>query len=122
MAMPQELDIVGRADAIGSGLIGKAATVVTVAGGGTGAAGHWLMSSDAVALFGVAVAIGGFIVNWVYKARELRIRLDAERIDHEMRMAQNAREADAHDARQRREQEEHEAKMQQILGACHGAE
>ena len=73
--MSKELDLIERLDALVPSLGSKIATGVTVAGGATASGGQWLLSSDHVAWLGIAVAVAGFIVNWIYKARELHITL-----------------------------------------------
>lgn len=110
--MSKELDLIERLDALVTSLGSKIATGVTVAGGATASGGKWLLSSDHVAWLGIAVAVAGFVVNWIYKARELHIT-------RTVRMAQAAREAEAHDAEQRRKDEQHRATMEQITGGGH---
>ncbi|ROR23050.1 holin family protein (superfamily II) [Comamonas sp. BIGb0124] len=110
--MSKELDLIERLDALVPSLGSKIATGVTVAGGATASGGQWLLSSDHVAWLGIAVAVAGFIVNWIYKARELHIT-------RTVRMAQAARDAEAHEAEQRRKDEQHRATMDQITGGGH---
>ena len=55
--------------------------------------GGWLLSSEFAVLLGMAVGIGGFIVNWYYRHKltceEIRLKRESaerERIEHERRM------------------------------------
>jgi hypothetical protein len=42
----------------------------------------WLMSSQAGIFFGILLGVGGFLVNWYYRAKEDR----RQQIEHERRM------------------------------------
>ena len=49
--------------------ISAVASKATYTGAGTSVMG-WVLSSEFTILIGLLVAIGGFLVNWYYKAKE----------------------------------------------------
>lgn len=42
----------------------------------------WMMSSQAGIFFGIILGVGGFLVNWYYRAKEDR----RQQVEHERRM------------------------------------
>jgi len=61
--------------------ISAAASKATYTGAGTSVMG-WILSSEFTILMGLMVAIGGFLVNWYYKAKEDR----RQQAEHDRRM------------------------------------
>ncbi len=61
--------------------VSAAASKSTYAGAGTSVMG-WMMSSEFTILIGLLVAVGGFLVNWYYKAKEDKRR----QVEHDRRM------------------------------------
>ena len=72
--------------------VAGAASKTTYAGAGM-TVGGWLLSSEFAVLFGMALGLAGFIVNWAYKHKltktEIRLReeqAERDRIEHAARM------------------------------------
>lgn len=80
-------------DSAVSAAVAAGASKVTYTGASV-TIGGWLLSSEFAVLFGMMLALGGFIVNWYYKHRltlsEVGYRYqqnERERIEHEHRIA-----------------------------------
>lgn len=110
--MPHELDILEHADTLVPPLAGKIATGVTIGGGATAGLGQWIMANDPIALAGLAVAIAGLFVNWLYRVRQLHVV-------QTMKAERSAREIAAAEAHERRQAELHAATMRQFEGGSH---
>ena len=61
--------------------VSAAASKATYTGAGTSVMG-WMLSSEFTILIGLLVAIGGFLVNWYYKAKEDK----RQQAEHDRRM------------------------------------
>lgn len=77
--------------------ISDAASKTTFTGAGAGVFGL-LSNMDWVTIIGVAVAVGGFLVNLIFRTREYRLKLEEER-----------RKIEIHELR----------KMRILQGKCH---
>lgn len=78
--------------------VASAATKWGMGGGLMTSVFGWLSSNGAAVLIGIAVTVGGFIVNYYYQRKRYRLTQAEHELDREIKLAKESREQELHRA------------------------